>query len=215
MKRETVFDPIGEKDFIRKDLDNGIQGLQAGDIGLTDSVGAGFLDGILARGIKSVSRKRLGGSTRVLVHHAFMYFGSGKNEIVEAQSGGVKTAKIQSYMNKNSQFLIYRNKNLTVEQLAVLKDYMYGRVAKGIKYGYMDIVRFVLPFLPDNESTDFCSEVCVAGYGKIKIKTSRRKAKDSTPADMRHFFDSRAGQRAGWYCADSYNIAKPRPIKYP
>ena len=214
MKTKNGDDKYGRDDFIRKDLDYGIKGLQAGDIGLTDSIGGSFLDCLLRGAIKVLSADRQGTDGKAVVHHVFIYFGSGKHEIVEAQPTGIKRDKIETYLTDKSQFVIYRNTKLTVEQLKKIKDYVYGRVDK-IKYGYTDLLKFVFPFIPSNKDTDFCSELGVNAYNKIGIKTSARPADETSPDDMYDFFNSRAGQRVGWICADSFNIKRPRPTKYP
>jgi hypothetical protein len=214
MRTNNGADKYGRNDFIRKDLDNGIQGLQAGDIGFTDSVNGSFFDMLVGGTIKAVSADRQGKDATAIVSHVFIYFGSGKHEIVEAIADGIKRTKIDLYLRDRSQFLVYRNKNLTVEQLTKIKDYVYGRVDK-VKYGYTDLLKFVFPFLPSNPTTDFCSEIATTAYNKAGIKASLRKPDETSPDDMVDFFNTRAGQREGWYCADSFNITRPRPTKYP
>ena len=184
-----------DEDYIKKDFTHGVQGLMPGDVGLVDTVGGNWFENFFGWGIKLITASK--------VCHAFLYFGSGKHEIIEAQAGGVKKAKLEANLNKRTQILVYRNKNLNIQKLALLKAYAYGSVGKS--YDFAGLVSFVTD-TGDTKEANFCSELVVESYNCAGLKSSDKPSGKTSPGDLRKFFNSPEGKNLGWFLWDSYNI---------
>jgi uncharacterized protein YycO len=145
--------------------------------------------------------------------HALIYFGSGKHETVEAEAKGVCIDTLDSRLNKKNSIEFYHNKNLTGEQLGEIKVYAYARVGAG--YDYQGIGKFferiafswfgIARKTSDDPNRFFCSELAVNAYNVANLRISDKIASESSPNDLKAYFDSETGFSNGWRLWDKWN----------
>ena len=102
-------------------------------------------------------------------NHTAIYFGSGKHEIVEAGKE-VMISKLDRYFDKRHKVMISYYKDMTVQQLEVLKAYCYGSVGK--PYDWPGILAFLFKKVKDDPGKNFCCELAAEGYQRINIPIS-------------------------------------------
>lgn len=151
--------------------------------------------------------------TKSWANHTLLYFGSGRHETVEAEAKGVCIDTLNNRLNNKNKFKLYANRNLTVDQLQVIKSYAYSRVGK--PYDYEGIAQFlgriVLKFMGihtnfnNNKNADFCSEMATNSYGCACMKISNKRSDETAPADNEMYFESADGISAGWYLVYKWN----------
>ena len=101
--------------------------------------------------------------------HIEMYFGSGNHEDISAEAAGVRIKSIDRF--KNDKIEVYSYTPLTVNQLQVLKAFMYGRVGRA--YDYLGLVHFlgnlVGKKLPQSKYASFCSELIGEAFDYLDL----------------------------------------------
>lgn len=94
--------------------------------------------------------------TRGQSSHTAIYVGSRRHLIAESLSKGNKITKLGKYLKKGITIWIYAYPSLTIEQMSLMKDYIYR--TKHRKYDWKGALRFVFRRIPENPNKDYCSE---------------------------------------------------------
>jgi len=147
--------------------------------------------------------------TSAWTNHIAIYFGSGRQAVVEALPGGMVETRLKDSMNDKTQFKVFANKKMSVIQLQIMKSYVYGTLGK--KYGWTEILRFLGPkwakVFHSDRSTNFCSENAVEAFHSVSIKISEKPANESSPGDVEDYLDSLQGEAEGWELIGSWNCS--------
>jgi len=185
--------------YVKKDLRHGLTGLMPGDVILVRTVKDNPFMALIGFLIRKISNS--------WENHAALYMGSGRHEVIEALIQGVKKTKFENFMNDKTQLKIFRNKNLTIIKLSLLKAYAYGAVGRAYAVG--DLKDFVFDDGKNDTEKSFCSELVVEAYNCAGIKSSAKFPRKTSPGDLYKFFKSKAGKTKGWILHDTRNVIEP------
>lgn len=159
------------------------------------------------------------------IDHAVMHWGKmGEapvkfyDEIVEANITGVERQSLRRYINDRDGLLIFYNKNIEKPtKWALVKAACYGRVGRpyDLVEGIFSFVKKYFGIKGKNDpGKNFCSEVVVESFECGNIKTSNLPAGETSPTDLKKFFLSEKGKKAGWKLIDYQNVGTEFFDKY-
>jgi hypothetical protein len=146
--------------------------------------------------------RRIQTKIHVWSNHAGLYFGSGRRETIEAMFNGVRKATLDESMDKRTAIKVYAKKDLTVQQLQIIKAYAYGSV--GRDYNYTGLIGFITGnHGPDDEN--WCSENVVQCYDQAGVKVSNKPDHETAPDTLEVYLESKEAQDNGWTLINTYN----------
>ena len=94
--------------------------------------------------------------TRGKSSHTAVYIGAGKHKIAESLWRGNQITRLEKYLKKGCKVWIFAKPAMTLEMVALMKDYIYK--TKDRKYDWRGLFKFVFRRIPENPNKNFCSE---------------------------------------------------------
>ena len=114
------------------------------------------------------------------VNHCFIYLGKGKHLVAESLMRGNVIRRLEKYLNRRYKVYVYAKQGLTLEQVQLMKDYLYE--ALGRRYDFKGLLRFVFKRIPQDPNKNYCSEYAIevhnAGNNFIPKGLSPSKLQD-------------------------------------
>ena len=142
--------------------------------------------------------KALKSGFRVCFSHVGFYLGSGENLVIDANAKGVTKNHLDKLLEDNHKLKVYRNKNLTVEQLQLLKDWCYSKLGK--KYDWRAFANFIFNYIGEEKDAYICTEFVLNGLKDVELPYDKswKKLSNVHPIEFVNFFESNYGEKEGW-----------------
>jgi len=202
-KKET---PKTQDPFLKQPLK--FKTFSFGDVVLVRGREGNWFERFVRWGIRSISES--------LVDHAVIMGDVENGDQMAYESdltNGNHKFKFKKYIDDRTGLLIFRNKFLGYELTAqtLLRAAVNGRV--GRRYDLPALLNFIKMKMgkepdPDKTKQNFCSEYIVECYNCAGIISTNKPSWHTAPGDLKKFFLSVPGKKAGWKLIDHQNIGK-------
>ena len=158
--------------------------------------------------------------------HAFVYFGGGKNEVIETAlsniswmffkipHGQIKSTDLKDKLHDDNWITVYANSKMTVEGMQRGKDFGYGSI--GVPYDLQALYGFI-DVDKDHDWKE--GQICTESTANIIRRTGVELVPEVTnskihPEQLREWLESDVAKEAGWKKICTWNGPKKEFVTY-